>query len=254
DDTEYVLYNLSISCEPSGSEANTGAHVSFDPNLAVPCLPLLNGFVRLAYCKNVRIAFSGPGRLTEEQLRGERDRLFANLIAQETRPSVDRMFYGGDRGLGPAERPVIQVRERGRNDTDNFDHGGRPEAFTEDFFISLALRGVHTVDVMMPGIVIDVGPALAFGFAEPISGGRRVLTGVRCANGADFLQQKASELDGGDSFDFELSIMNLAGDMERFEKYQKDGGKWLINDLENRVAVTVEKTDEKVEIKVLSPQ
>lgn len=48
--------------------------------------------------------------------------------------------------------------------------------------------------------------------------------------------------------------MNLAGDMERFEKYQKDGGKWLINDLENRVAVTVEKTDEKVEIKVLSPQ
>lgn len=55
--------------------------------------------------------------------------------------------------------------------------------------MSLARKGVRTFDVMMPGIDIDVSAALAFGFAEPASGGRRALTGVRCANGAGFLEQ-----------------------------------------------------------------
>lgn len=74
---------------------------------------------------------------------------------------------------------------------ENFGRG-RPEVFTEVFFVALARKGVRTVDVVMPGIDIDVGPALAFGFAVPASGGsecRRVLTGVHCANGADFLEQ-----------------------------------------------------------------
>lgn len=66
---------------------------------------------------------------------------------------------------------------------------GRPEAFTENFFISLARKGVRTLDVCTPFIDIDLGPALAFGFAEPESGGQRVLTGVRCADGAGFLEQ-----------------------------------------------------------------
>lgn len=66
---------------------------------------------------------------------------------------------------------------------------GHPEAFTEDFFVSLADRGVRTLDVMMPGIDLDLGPALAFGFAEPERGGRRELTGVRCASGSDLLTQ-----------------------------------------------------------------
>lgn len=50
--------------------------------------------------------------------------------------------------------------------------------------------------------------------------------------------------------------MNLVGDIEPAgsEKYQTDGGKWLIDDLENRVTMDVEKTEETVEIKVRSSQ
>lgn len=75
---------------------------------------------------------------------------------------------------------------------------GRPEQFTEAFFVSLAGQGVRELDVCMPGIDIDVGPALAFGFSEPTSSGRRMLTGVRCANKANFLEQvrKVSGLAG----------------------------------------------------------
>lgn len=58
--------------------------LSFNPILAVPCFMMLNGFMRLAFCKSFRIAFSGHARLTEERLREERDRLFTNLIGQET--------------------------------------------------------------------------------------------------------------------------------------------------------------------------
>lgn len=52
--------------------------------------------------------------------------------------------------------------------------------------------------------------------------------------------------------DFELSIMNLVADIETagFEKYQKDDGKWFIDDLENRVTLAIGRTDETVEIKV----
>ncbi|KAH7698107.1 hypothetical protein AAVH_34803, partial [Aphelenchoides avenae] len=88
DDAGYVQYILLISREHQDSEANNGVHLSFDSNLAGPCFPLLNGFVRYAYCKNVRIAFSGPARLTEEQLRGERDRLLANLGVHGTHVDV----------------------------------------------------------------------------------------------------------------------------------------------------------------------
>lgn len=37
-----------------------------------------------------------------------------------------------------------------------------------------------------------------------------------------------------------------------FEKYQKNEGHWVINDLENRVTVAIEKTEETVKIKVRS--
>lgn len=65
----------------------------------------------------------------------------------------------------------------------------RLEALTEDFFVSLARHGVRALAVMMRGTIVDFGPALAFGFAEPTSGGWRRITGARCASGADFLEQ-----------------------------------------------------------------
>lgn len=43
-------------------------------------------------------------------------------------------------------------------------------------------------------------------------------------------------------------------DLVGFDKYQKDEGKWDINDLENRVTVAAEKSNETVEIKVRSSQ
>lgn len=45
-----------------------------------------------------------------------------------------------------------------------------------------------------------------------------------------------------------VEVIDTAG----FEKYQKGEGKWLFDDLENRVTLAIEDTDETVEISVRS--
>lgn len=48
--------------------------------------------------------------------------------------------------------------------------------------------------------------------------------------------------------------MNLVGNIDSIglEKYQTGDGKWLINDLGNRVFLAIEKAEETVKIKVRS--
>ncbi|KAH7721252.1 hypothetical protein AAVH_11215 [Aphelenchoides avenae] len=223
-------------------------------------------FMRHAYCERIYLDFREL-RLTSapkfpdddvDTFRIEVDRLFVELIGLQI--AVDSL------SINCCTEEITELLIRGVQcfksvntvEIDAQDFGeGHPEAFTEDFFVSLADRGVRTLDVMMPGIDLDLGPALAFGFAEPERGGRRELTGVRCASGSDLLtqvQKKASELSGDNSFDFDFSIMNLVGNIDSIglEKYQTGDGKWLINDLGNRVFLAIEKAEETVKIKVRS--
>ena len=54
------------------------------------------------------------------------------------------------------------------------------------------------------------------------------------------------------AFEFSRTTLDPDIDTSGFEKFQKDDGKWVINDLENGVPLAVEETEETLEIKVRS--
>ncbi|KAH7725610.1 hypothetical protein AAVH_06790 [Aphelenchoides avenae] len=154
--------------------------------------------------------------------------------------------------------------------------------FNETFFISAAEIGVRSVIFDPDGEYassgstsgrgyftgIDVLGALAFGFAEPTTGGKRSLSKMLVSDadkriGPDFYEnvnflaplvkaRKARELDGRQRINFKFTIDKLAKPIcpVGFEKYQEDICSWLIDGLENGIVLKVVEAYRVVEIHV----